>query len=469
MAIMQEGRLVKPNVVEVTGALLKATQLAASKRQVPDSTDVTSVDIRDVPALRGLQFQTSAKLLDCTPWAKCHQTDNADQMTSAAMNSARSSPLAKSRGRALVAESDPDVRLLMGVWLEGWGYQVVMAKDGAEAWNVLQQKRPPELLIMDWMMPGIQGVELTRRLRDEQRDYYHYILLISGKSGKKDIGHALELGADDYLIKPFGKNELRARLTVASRILSLQDDLIRTREGLLDRATKDSLTGVWNRVAVMDLFQRELDRASRVNTQTGLLILDLDNFKTVNDTYGHLTGDFVLKEAAARLKHAVRSYDLVGRYGGEEFLMVFPECNRDQLCRIAENIRVAVATRPVLFGAFEIPITISIGAVTVNSVERSTGNMIGVADVALYKAKTAGRNRAVYCERSWNDIQQSNDTHHALCSKCDRGLAEVCVVQPQGPINLNQEVKIGMIREGAGLIQIPFRSAPSMQKSISCR
>ena len=449
----------------MSNARLEAPPLFASKTAL-EIAGVTDADTRGTQTLRGIHSQTSAKLIARTAWAKPRPADSTDRLTSPAAGTLRSGPPGNSRRRVLVAEGDSEFRAMIEDWLQSWDYQVVVARDGIEAWDILQQECPPELVIMDRMMPEIAGVELSRRLRREQRDYYHYILLTTDKCEKHDIGHALESGADDYLVKPFGKDELKARLAAASRILSLQDSLIQARENLLDQATKDGLTGLWNRAALLELFQRELDRASRVKTPTGLLILDLDHFKAVNDTYGHLTGDLALKETANRLKRAVRSYDVVGRYGGEEFLIVFPDCNREQLCKIAENIRVAVASNPIAVGTVEIPISISLGAISVGPEDRSARNMIAVADVALYRAKNTGRNRTVYCERPWIEVQRSNDTHQSFCGDCARGLEKKCVVFAHAPADSNQRIDPGMIRPG--LTQIPILPVPSIETPLAC-
>jgi two-component system cell cycle response regulator len=467
MGIYRERRFAEPHVGERSSNRAEGRPNLTSKTLALDSTPVTDGDTRGMQTLRGIYSQTSAKLLPSSPWEQSCLTDRADQGSASATGPRRSGTLSSLRRRVLVAENDPEVRLQMQNWLQGWGYQVLIAMNGPEAWEILQQERPPELVIMNRIMPDIEGVELSRRLRHEQRDYYHYILLITDTCAKRDIGHALESGADDYLMKPFGRDDLRARLTVASRILSLQDHLIQAREGLLDQATKDALTGVWNRPALLELFQRELDRASRVNTSTGLLILDLDHFKAVNDTYGHLTGDLALKETARRLKCAVRSYDLVGRYGGEEFLIVFPDCSREQLCRIAENVRLAVGSKPVLVGTVEIPISLSIGAVSVAAEGRSAGNMLAVADVALYQAKNTGRNRTVYCQRASFEILQSKDTHSAFCAQCACGPAKTCTVQSQGAIDLNQRIDGNSIGAEVGLPQIPIGSNRSIEPSVA--
>ncbi|MFZ0747271.1 MAG: diguanylate cyclase [Terracidiphilus sp.] len=337
------------------------------------------------------------------------------------------SPAGK-RPRVLLVEDDEAVRRMLLGWLEAWGYPVVTAENGDIAWNILLQDGSPELLIMDWMMPGIDGVELCRKLRKLQSSFYRYILLITGKNNKEDIACALEAGADDYLAKPFDLLDLRSRLTVATRILSVQDDLIKARDRLRDQAMVDGLTGVWNRSAFLDLFRGELDRAARTRTMTGLLMLDLDHFKKVNDTHGHAAGDAVLKETATRLKGALRSYDFLGRYGGEEFFIALPNASRNQLCEIAERVRLSVVTEPVRYGNIEIKIGLSIGAVEVMPGQRTALEAIAVADVGLYHAKNSGRNRTVYCRRSWQELSQSKGSNLAFCQECQFEHTKQCTI-----------------------------------------
>ncbi|MGC2194915.1 MAG: diguanylate cyclase [Terriglobales bacterium] len=296
--------------------------------------------------------------------------------------------------RVLVAEDDPMFRRILKSWLETWGYQVTIAEDGEKAWDILQQETQPELLILDWIMPGIDGAELCHRIRARQRTPYQYILLVTAKDDTEDVVAGLEAGADDYLTKPFERNELRARLRVGRRILMLQAGLIQAREDLRFQATHDALTGIWNRRALLDLLQREIERASRSQTSTGLLMLDLDHFKEVNDTHGHLAGDAVLREMARRVTQVIRSYDLVGRHGGEEFLVVLPGCDPQQTLQSAERIRSVVAAHPVIVDYSEIHVTISVGA-TATTANASEQEILAIADTALYQAKNAGRNRTV--------------------------------------------------------------------------
>jgi two-component system, cell cycle response regulator len=303
------------------------------------------------------------------------------------------------RGRScstvLIAEDDAVCRKILQTWLQSWGYQVIVADDGAKAWDILQQENAPKLLILDWVMPEIDGTELCRRVRERQQVPYQYILLVTANDDKQDVVRGLEAGADDYLTKPFDANELRARMRVGIRILALQEDLIQTREELRFQATHDALTGIWSRGAVLDLLQRELERAVRPQTPTAILMLDVDHFKKINDTYGHLAGDVVLKEVTHRMSQLVRSYDLVGRYGGEEFLIVLPNCDNNHIRQSAERIRLVVASTPILATGSEISVTISIGATVVTPGTTLAEKMLATADAALYRAKNGGRNCTV--------------------------------------------------------------------------
>ncbi len=339
-----------------------------------------------------------------------------------------SGPNGSERPRVLIAEDDTVTRLILQHWIARWGYEIVVAVDGTEAWEILQQEYPPEVVIMDWVMPGMDGIDLCRKLRERSRSYYHYILMVTSRTDEQDVVYALESGADDCIGKPFGEAELRARLLVASRILALQNELIQAREELREQAMRDGLTGLWNRKAFLDLFDRELDRAERTEGQTGLLLLDLDKFKKINDTYGHQAGDVVLKETARRLKQNVRSYDFVGRYGGEEFLIAFPGCRTEQLCQRAEIIRKAVCDVSFRLEQGEISITLSIGAAVAPAGAKPIQDVLTMADVALYKAKDAGRNRTVCCPRPWTEVLHSNGTQKELCGACKAGSSAGCVV-----------------------------------------
>lgn len=297
--------------------------------------------------------------------------------------------------RVLVAEDDAMFRKILQSWLSNWGYEVTMAEDGAKAWDILQKEVRPQVLIVDWMMPALNGLELCAKVRERNQIPYQYILLATAKDAKQDLVRGLEAGADDYLTKPFERSELRARLRASNRILTLQDDQMRAHEQLRYQATHDALTGIFNRAEILEMLRRELERGARAMTTTGILMLDIDHFKAINDTFGHLTGDAVLREVADRISKAVRSYDSVGRYGGEEFVVVLPGCSREQVDHGAERVRSAVDSGPIQINGEQVFVTVSIGAAVTTHGAISDNEILAAADAALYRAKAIGRNRTV--------------------------------------------------------------------------
>lgn len=296
--------------------------------------------------------------------------------------------------QVLIAEDDHLFRRILQTKLQEWGYEVVAVDSGTEAWKLLQGELNPDVLILDWMMPGIDGIELCRRIRSGKADRYQYILLISGKDEKRDVVEGLDAGADDYLTKPFDIGELHARIRAGNRILALQRDLMQALDALRYQATHDDLTGLWSRGPAMHLLKRDLERGMRSGSPTGVLLIDLDHFKKINDTYGHLSGDAVLKEAASRISRAVRSYDFVGRYGGEEFVAVLSNCTPNELQIVGERVRLAVAEIPICACGTNIAATASVGgAVAVHHTNELA--LLANADAALYEAKKNGRNRVI--------------------------------------------------------------------------
>lgn len=241
-------------------------------------------------------------------------------------------------------------------------------------------------------MPELDGPAVVREVRQKREPYVHMVLLTS-KESKRDIVEGLESGADDYLIKPFDPAELTARLRTGLRILQLEDNLVEAREEMRFKATYDTLTGLLNRGVILDLLSRELSRTRREDGRTAVLLGDVDHFKSINDTRGHLMGDEVLKEIARRMFASVRSYDFVGRYGGEEFLVVLNNCDAASSVARAEEIRRAIASVPVQTVQGPIPVTMSLGVLSTRDWGvRPVEELLREADAALYKAKADGRN-----------------------------------------------------------------------------
>lgn len=291
------------------------------------------------------------------------------------------------RMKVLIAEDDATSRLLLESLLRKWGYDVIVARDGEEAWRILSSEDSPPIALVDWIMPGLEGPELCRRLRAHiPADHsYRYIILVTVRDEKVHIIRGLESGADDYVTKPFDPHELRVRITAGERIVGLQ-------EQLRHMALYDSLTKLMNRRAILDRLEEELARSRREGRRLCVGLLDLDLFKNVNDTLGHLAGDDVLQETARRVRGALRNYDIAGRYGGEEFLVILPGTERGDAIRTLERIRDAVGGTPMLAQGTPVSVTASLGFACDDGTS-GPEVLVRRADAALYRAKNEGRNR----------------------------------------------------------------------------
>ncbi len=294
--------------------------------------------------------------------------------------------------KVLIADDSQVSRNLLRTTLSRWGYEVVEAADGDAAWEILAADDAPRLAILDWVMPGMTGPEVCRRIRETRREPYTYILLLTSKTSKEETVEGMESGADDYIVKPFHEHELKVRLRAGKRIVDLQMDLMNAREELRERANKDLLTLLPNRPAIEATLQHELSRCLREERQVGIILLDLDHFKAVNDTHGHFAGDAVLRETGARLRASMRDYDQVGRYGGEEFLVILPNCDLEQATQQAERLRLRLCDKTMMVDGTELSISASFGVTISDGSERAPGVFVRVADEALYRAKAGGRN-----------------------------------------------------------------------------
>jgi two-component system, cell cycle response regulator len=296
--------------------------------------------------------------------------------------------------RILIAEDDSVTRKLLEVHLAKWGHEVVACSDGAKAWQVLSEDDPPRLAVLDWMMPEMDGVTLCGEIRKLEKHPYTYIILLTSKNLKEDVVAGLEAGADDYIIKPFDVHELKVRVRAGTRIVKLQEDLLAALGVSEFQASHDALTGIWNRRAILEKIQQELNRSGRDGTNLGLVIGDVDYFKKVNDNYGHLAGDAVLRELAKRIHSSLRSYDSVGRYGGEEFIILIPGSDVAGAAELAERLRASIADLPVQADEREFLCTMSFGATALDGRENfDLNSLIKEADEALLLAKSHGRNR----------------------------------------------------------------------------
>src|SRR5580658_1398221 len=301
-----------------------------------------------------------------------------------------------SQFKILIADDSPVSRRILEAFLVKRDYDVISVADGEEALRLLSREDAPRLAVLDWMMPGLEGTRVCRKLREQSEDKpYVYVLLLTARTEKADLLKGLDSGADDYITKPFDPPELLARLSVGRRILDLQDKLIAARDELRFRASHDTLTGVSNRAVILETLRREQSRQEREGGSFGIIMVDLDHFKSVNDTYGHLCGDAVLHETAKIMQASLRPYDVVGRYGGEEFLIVVPRSDAPSAQRVAERIRKAIAAKPIPTSAGEIRITASFGvAASTDATRMESQHLLQLADDALYRAKQNGRNRS---------------------------------------------------------------------------
>jgi diguanylate cyclase (GGDEF)-like protein len=295
--------------------------------------------------------------------------------------------------KILIADDEVMSRRLLERTLQRPGYEVTAVENGRLAANELCKPEGPKLALLDWIMPELDGPGVCREVRKRRDHSYVYMILLTSKEKKEDVVAGLESGADDYLTKPFDPEELKARLRTGMRILDLEDRLIEAREAMRFQATHDPLTSLWNRGVIMDLLGRELTRTHREGKSAAILLGDLDHFKNVNDTYGHPAGDEVLKETARRLVSSVRPYDFVGRYGGEEFLVVLNNCDPASGLNRAEAIRETICGRPMETAAGPVSITMSLGLLLSQEWGyRTAQELLHEVDAALYAAKAAGRN-----------------------------------------------------------------------------
>jgi two-component system, cell cycle response regulator len=299
--------------------------------------------------------------------------------------------------KILVADDDRVSRRLMEGMLQRSGYEVITADNGREAARILSSEHGPRLALIDWMMPELDGPGVCREVRGSLESSYVYMLLLTAKQSNEDVVEGLRAGADDYLTKPCHPAELKARLHAGRRILQLEGKLVEAREEMRYKATRDSLTSLWNRGAILTLLQKELSRSMRENTPVSVLLCDVDHFKQINDMHGHPAGDEVLQEVSTRLQDAFRPYDSVGRYGGEEFLIVLGGCGSKDLRKRANYVRERICQRPCSTKYGEFSVSMSIGATTIENWHSSlpVEPYLKQADEALYQAKASGRNRVV--------------------------------------------------------------------------
>lgn len=299
--------------------------------------------------------------------------------------------------KVLVAEDDLTSRTIITAILKKWGYGVEVATDGHQALEMLNKPGAPKLALLDWSMPGLSGIEVCEKLRKDHRNDTVYIIILTSKGEKENIVKGLDSGANDYIVKPYNNDELHARIKVGRRMIEIQSELEAAKNALIHEALHDSLTGVLNRRAIITSLNKELSRIRRNNSSLCIGMCDLDHFKKINDEYGHQTGDDVLIEFTKIVRNNLREYDIIGRYGGEEFLILTPECEDSCYETVFQRLCDAVAESKISTRSGDLSITVSIGVAYATG-ESKVDELLSKADAALYEAKGLSRNRVCFAD-----------------------------------------------------------------------
>lgn len=308
--------------------------------------------------------------------------------------------------KILIVDDEPSSLHIVNRYLSAAGHQVLLATNGKEALNVLHHE-DVKLVITDWVMPEMDGLEFCRAVRSLESTGFVYIIILAAHSDKDLIVQAFETGADDYLSKPFHRGELLARVKAGIRIIDLETNLEKKNRQILkanaemsvlnnklrDMATTDELTGLANRREAWAQFSSLWSLAERHNTALSCLMIDIDEFKNVNDFYGHKAGDIALQETSRLIKQVTRGGDVVCRIGGEEFLILCPHSNAKMAAILAERLRKAVESNVIRSKISELRFTVSIGVAERTPVMANPDHLLTIADKALYAAKNAGRNK----------------------------------------------------------------------------
>jgi two-component system cell cycle response regulator len=292
----------------------------------------------------------------------------------------------------LIADDDAVTRAVVEAWLVGAGYEVIAAEDG-DAALALALERAPDLAVLDVSMPGLDGLEVCRAL-SRATPVPPPVIFLTGHSGTDALVTGLDAGAVDYIVKPLNRDVLVARVRAALRSKALRDDLV-------THATRDALTGLLNRRELDARTAAAIAHAQRYDRLLSCAMIDVDHFKQVNDRHGHAAGDAVLCEAATRLRETCRDTDTIGRYGGEEFIVLFPEIAAQDAMVAAERIRRAFCDAAFSSSGLDLQLTASIGVATWDAGMSVPASLYSAADRALYQAKERGRNRAEFFDMQY--------------------------------------------------------------------
>lgn len=318
-------------------------------------------------------------------------------------------PPEESLGRILVVDDNRDNVEIIATRLRFRGYQIDEASDGAQAIASVH-KNAPDLILLDVMLPDIDGYEISRRLKGDDKLPFIPIILVTARDTTQDKVAGLDAGADDYLTKPINFPELEARVRSMLRIKKLQDEIELKNKELERLSISDGLTGLFNHRHIHALLNQEFERSERTGERITVAMLDLDKFKNVNDTHGHQAGDRVLEDMAEILRESAREIDRLGRYGGEEFMVLLPDTSIEDAEVFVERVRREVARRAFHIGDDKEPLhmTISGGIATYPHPRiKNPETLVRLADEALYTAKTSGRNKVVRFDQIAHDAAEA--------------------------------------------------------------
>jgi diguanylate cyclase (GGDEF)-like protein len=295
----------------------------------------------------------------------------------------------------LIIDDSESVRELIIKTLESFNLfaRYYEAEDGLEGFKKLLSS-PVDIILCDLEMPRIDGFKFLNMIKARPELQDTPVIMLTGRDDRELKIKGLEQGASDYITKPFDAEEMVARVKIHLKIKNLQDDLKRTNELLLELSNTDHLTGLFNRRYLMDALEKEVQRSCRKGGNLSLILLDIDHFKQVNDTYGHLQGDVVLQKVALQMQKELRNYDIAARYGGEEFIAVLPDASQQEASFVADRVRKSIQAVKFSGALSQLSLTVSLGvAFFAEETCGTVDSFIKMADDALYLAKANGRNR----------------------------------------------------------------------------
>ena len=302
--------------------------------------------------------------------------------------------------KVLVVDDDPGVIMELSILLKRWGYEVASARNGQEALeHLMVSDVKSQIIIVDWMMEEMDGLELCKRLRADPLLPYCFIILLSAYAESEDIVRGLDAGADDYLMKPYNPDELQSRIRAGVRIINLNQSLEEANSRLQIVASTDMLTDLLNRGAILNVLHDELARSEREQIPLAVAMIDIDHFKILNDEYQHVEGDQILREFSQCLKSGLRTYDAVGRYGGEEFIIIMPNIPEQASHEAMERLRQEIESTTFLEGTHKVTLTASFGiAWGIPSTPSQSEQFIREADAMLFQVKENGRNGVAFTQ-----------------------------------------------------------------------